>query len=168
MLLEGIILLIAGADQAAKTRIEQMKKETFPQPLEKTGGKIILYRNHNAGFPFGVCQEQQQLVRMLPLVVTSMLAGNLIYLQKRKERPVYRLGLAMAIGGSLSNIYDRMIRHYVVDYFSFSLGFLKKVVFNLGDLFVFAGFAIMAVQEVLEEIQGVKSSKIRGKRVKCE
>ncbi len=168
MILEGIILLIAGADQAAKNRIEQMKNETFPQPLEKTGGKIVLYRNHNAGFPFGVCREQQHLVRMIPVIVTSMLAGNFFYLQKRRERPAYRLGLALAIGGSLSNLYDRMVRRYVVDYFSFSLGFLKKVVFNLGDLFVFAGFAVMAVLEIFEELPGEKRSKIREKRVKCE
>ncbi|MFR5731015.1 MAG: signal peptidase II [Clostridium sp.] len=41
------------------------------------------------------------------------------------------------LGGAVSNLYDRMIRHYVVDYFSIQCGKLKKVVFNLGDIFAF-------------------------------
>lgn len=51
----------------------------------------------------------------------------------------------MVIGGSLSNLYDRYIRGYVVDYFSLRFGPLKEVVFNLGDIFILLGAGLQAV-----------------------
>lgn len=62
-------------------------------------------------------------------------------------KTVTKLGLALVIGGSLSNLYDRFVRRYVVDYFSFQFGVLKKVVFNLGDLFVFFGSGLLLLLE---------------------
>jgi signal peptidase II len=39
----------------------------------------------------------------------------------------------------------------VIDYFSIQWGRLKKVVFNLGDIFVFIGAAMLAVLEILRD-----------------
>ena len=50
----------------------------------------------------------------------------------------------LTLAGGVSNLYDRMKRGYVVDYFSFQWKALKTVVFNLGDLFIFAGAFLMA------------------------
>lgn len=142
----GIIIgLAAGADQALKWWIERQKPEDFPRPVKKTGDKILLYRNHNSGFPFGFLKEHAEVVRMFPLIVTSMLAGVLCYLAGKKGKIVQKTALAAVIGGSVSNLYDRFVRRYVVDYFSLQFGFLKKVVFNLGDICVFAGSAVLFV-----------------------
>ena len=50
--------------------------------------------------------------------------------------------------GALSNLFDRVKRGYVVDYFSFQLGWLKKVVFNIGDICIFLGTFLLAVSEL--------------------
>lgn len=149
-----IIALTAGVDQALKWWIERQEPEDFPRPMEKTGGKILLYRNHNAGFPFGFLQKHAEVVRNFPLVVTSMLAGVLCYLVPRKEKTLHKAALAVVIGGSVSNLYDRFVRRYVVDYFSIQFGFLKKVVFNLGDMCVFAGSAALMMLEMIRQISG--------------
>lgn len=79
---------------------------------------------------------------MLPLAVISGLAGFLAAtFRERKNRTEIRH--CCILGGAVSNLYDRMIRHYVVDYFSIQCGKLKKVVFNLGDIFVFLGSGIL-------------------------
>ena len=59
----------------------------------------------------------------------------------------------MIIGGGLSNLYDRMKRGYVVDYFSIRWKGLKKVVFNLGDICVFLGAAILLAAELARTIK---------------
>ncbi len=64
-----------------------------------------------------------------------------------------KTGLAILLGGAVSNLYDRYVRRYVVDYFSFQFGWLKKVVFNLGDLFVFAGSGILMAIELVQEVK---------------
>lgn len=157
-----IIALAAGVDLALKWWIERQEPEDFPRPLEKTGGKILLYRNHNAGFPFGFLQKHAEIVRNFPLVVTSMLAGVLCYLASKKEKTAHKAALAVVIGGSISNLYDRFVRRYVVDYFSLQFGFLKKVVFNLGDICVFAGSIALLLLEMIsqanEQAQSVRES----------
>lgn len=142
-----LIAGIAGGDLALKCWVEKQDPKEFPRELEKSGGKIWLYRNHNAGFPFGFLKKYQQVVRLIPLSIISGLFGVLLYLFPKRgtQAQVQKLGLSILLGGALSNLYDRMVRHYVVDYFSIRIGFLRKVVFNLGDLAVFLGSGILGV-----------------------
>ena len=70
-----------------------------------------------------------------------------------------KLGIAMILGGALSNLYDRLVRRYVVDYFSIQCGKLKEIVFNLGDIFVFLGSGILFGAEILKELRGVLPAK---------
>ena len=60
-------------------------------------------------------------------------------MMKSKGRKLEKLAMSLIIGGSLSNLYDRYVRGYVVDYFSLRFGPLKEVVFNLGDISIFLG-----------------------------
>lgn len=163
MIFVGIIVLLAAGDLFLKWLIEQQGQERFPRPLEKAGGRILLYRNHNAGFPFGFMEKHGELVRTVPLVVISGLGGVFFYLlQNKKGHTIQKAGLAILLGGALSNLYDRYVRRYVVDYFSFQFGWLKKVVFNLGDLFVFAGSGILMAAELVSEVKALfppKASK---------
>lgn len=160
MIFVGIVVLLAAGDLFLKWLIEQQDQEKFPRPLTKTGGRILLYRNHNAGFPFGFLQKHGELVRTVPLVIISGIFGVFLYLiQSKKGHTVQKTGLAILLGGAVSNLYDRYFRRYVVDYFSFQFGWLKKVVFNLGDLFIFAGSGILMAVELANEGKALASSK---------
>lgn len=149
----GIITSLTAADLLIKWLIEQQDQEKFPRPLAHTGGKIWLYRNHNAGFPFGFLEKYGELVRTVPLVIISGLSGIFCYLVQKKEHMTQKVGLAILLGGALSNLYDRYVRRYVVDYFSIQCGWLKKVVFNLGDIFVLIGSGILMAAELLQELR---------------
>ncbi len=156
MVFIGIMVLLAAGDLFLKWLIEGQDEGRFPRPLEKTGGRILLYRNHNAGFPFGFMEKHGELVRTVPLVVISGLGGVFFYLlQNKKGHVVEKTGLAILLGGAVSNLYDRYVRRYVVDYFSLQFGWLKKVVFNLGDLFVFTGSGILMAAELFREVKAL-------------
>ena len=60
-----------------------------------------------------------------------------------------KIALSVTLGGAVSNLYDRLVRDYVVDYFSIQCGRLKRVVFNLGDMFIFFGAGMMLVLELI-------------------
>lgn len=147
-----IAAVLGGLDQAVKQNIEEQGAEELPRDLSWARGRIRLHRNHNTGFPFGFLKERPQLVKTIPLMMTSALAGALAALCGRKDGIggiLERLGLAVALGGAVSNTWDRMVRGYVVDYFSIQWKGLKKVVFNLGDIFIFLGTVmILAVQMI--------------------
>lgn len=142
-----LIASLAGIDLHWKAQIDKQEKADFPRPLAHTKGKIMLHRHHNAGFPFGFLQKYGVIVRMVPLTMVSGLIGSLGYLLTKPGRKMQKLSLALIIGGALSNLYDRFVRRYVVDYFSFQFGALKKVIFNVGDLCVFLGTGIWLIRE---------------------
>ena len=144
-----LIVAVVLLDLGLKDSIDEMKDEQFPKELEGSKGRILLYRNHNEGFPFGALKERPELVKMIPLAVVSAAAGVLCWILPKKGQFLEKLGLSMVIGGGLSNLYDRLFRGYVVDYFSIQWKKLKGVVFNLGDMFVFAGSLILLLKELL-------------------
>ncbi len=154
MFYAALIGLLAAADLYLKNLIEKQEPENFPRPLAHTKEKIMLYHNHNAGFPFGFLQKYGTVVRTVPLVIVSGLTGVLCYLIPQKGKTLQKFSLAIVIGGALSNLYDRFVRRYVVDYFSFQFGPLKKVVFNLGDICVFLGSGILMGLEIIKEARG--------------
>lgn len=150
MVFIGIIALLAALDLIIKSAIEDQEEAVFPKELEGSGGKVLLHKNHNAGFSFGYFKDHPSLVQMIPLAVASFIGGMLASLLQRKGNTLEKLALSIAMGGAVSNLYDRLVRHYVVDYFSIQYGKLKKVVFNLGDLFIFLGAGIILIVEFMK------------------
>ena len=55
------------------------------------------------------------------------------------------IALAFILGGSLSNLYDRVVRGYVIDYVDFRIW----PVFNLADLMINLGVIIIFVKLIL-------------------
>lgn len=147
---------LTALDLFVKDEIEREDAETFPRDLPHSKGLIKLHKSHNAGFPFGFMEHRPEMVKGIPLVVTSAAAGALGVLLTGKGAHGKKLGLALVIGGALSNLYDRIKRGYVVDYFSIECKRIKDVIFNLGDMFVFLGSLVFLAAELLE---GVDFSK---------
>ena len=89
---------------------------------------------------------------MVPVVFTSAAAGILTWLLCRDEgRKADRIGFALITAGGLSNLYDRLKRGYVVDYFSIRCKYLEKVVF------IFAGSALIAASDLLGAVRDLTS-----------
>lgn len=58
-----------------------------------------------------------------------------------------KAALAMILGGGASNLYDRVKKGHVVDYFSFKTRSrrLSGIIFNVSDFFVFAGALLLVL-----------------------
>lgn len=140
------------ADLAIKNEIERQDDAKFPREMKGTKGWIKVYKNHNAGFSFGFLKGSR-LVKMVPLCVFSGIAGAWTYIMGVRGRIVEKLALTLVLAGGASNLLDRLVRGYVVDYFSVQWKVLKKVVFNLADIFIFFGSAILVVVQFVSGIQ---------------
>ena len=155
----GLTASFAALDLGLKELIEEREDGEFPVSLPKTRGKILLHKSHNAGLPFGLLKEKPELVRTIPLAAASSILGIFTYLLGKKGHGGEKLALSMILGGAASNMIDRYRRGYVVDYFSFQVKGLKKVIFNLGDILVFAGAALMAVTQMLPSEKAERKGK---------
>ncbi len=145
----GAILAIACGDGIIKKYAE--KKLAGKPPKRICGGKIILNLLHNDGAALGVLRKDPTLLLALNSAMIGAAAGELLT-SPRKDRPAFRLGMTLALGGGLSNLTDRIRRGYVTDYFSLDLGErfakLKKIVFNLSDLCVLGGCILWCIQHM--------------------
>ncbi len=152
----GLFLLIAAVlliDLGIKDTIEREDPSVFPKELEGTRGMIMLHRDHNDGLPFGILRQKKELVKQLPLAVVSAVAGIFAWIYPKKGNMPEKIGLALVIGGGLSNLYDRMTRGYVVDYVSIRWKKLKEVTFNLADVCVILGAFLLLIVEMFQSVR---------------
>ncbi len=144
---------LAALDLGIKNEIEREEASEFPRELPASRGWIRLHRRHNEGFPFGVLKSRPELVKAVPVAVSSAVAGALGILLMHRGRTGQKLGLSLVLAGAVSNLCDRLTKGYVVDYFSIERGRLARVIFNLGDLFVGLGSLIFVLSEAVSSLR---------------
>ena len=116
--------------------------------MEKSiDGKLInLTYLENRGAAFGILQDK----RLVFIILTTAIVLYLLYyfVKNIKTSPmILNLSLAMIISGAIGNFYDRLIHGYVVDFLEFS--FVKFPVFNVADILVTVGCALMIIYIIL-------------------
>lgn len=147
MLYIVLILLIFIVDFKIKEYMEENKE--MHKSEEILNGKIIIERYHNKGAMLNFLEHNVHLVKVISISLLGILLFLFAWLLPKKDNHILKLALSFILGGAFSNIYDRVKRGYVVDYFSFK--FLKKVVFNISDIFIFIGAFIITVFSILKK-----------------
>ena len=145
-----IVLVIVIGEFFIKDYMEKNKK--LGESQEILGGKIILRKHHNEGAFLNFMQEKKELLKTVSIVLLGLVSLLFIILLPRKGNKLFKLGLAFALGGSISNVMDRIQRGYVVDYFSFRCKKLKSIIFNLADMAIFLGSALMLLSSFFSAI----------------
>lgn len=139
-----IILAVAIfiTDYFIKDYIEKNKKLQDEETI--LNGKIIITKYHNKGAILNFLENKKEAVVTISGILFGMILLFFVILLPQRRKEVLKFAMACILGGAASNLYDRVKRGYVVDYFSFS--FIKKVIFNISDLFIFLGcFLVLAI-----------------------
>lgn len=106
-------------------------------------GKIILRKYYNTGAFLNFLEKKKELVTILSGICLGMVFLLFAWVLPKKGNPLFKLGLALVLGGAASNLADRIHRGHVVDYFSINCKKLKSIIFNLADIAIFLGSALM-------------------------
>jgi len=101
----------------------------------------------NTGAAFSALSGATWLLSVLTALLIAAICGYLIVLQKGRG-PV-RAGLWMIAAGGASNLFDRLTYGFVVDFIEFD--FVNFAIFNVADVFICAGAALVALGLWLEE-----------------
>ncbi|TCT16168.1 signal peptidase II [Natranaerovirga pectinivora] len=134
-----LIALLFVLDQVIKVKMD--KTRALHKDEYILNGNIILTKCYNKGAFLGIFKEKPQYLFIANIIAIGSMMIYLLKLIIFKGNAVTKFALALIMGGALSNFYDRLKRNHVIDYFSFKS--LKKVVFNLGDMFIFIGCIIL-------------------------
>lgn len=135
--------LFAG-DFFLKEQVENRMPEGEEHKI--LGGRIVLRKYHNKGAALNFMEKKPGLLKAICGGLLLLLGIVWFLLLKDKKNPGVLLGISLILGGGASNLYDRLVRGYVVDYFSFHSPWkkLNRIVFNGSDFCIFLG-CILAV-----------------------
>lgn len=132
-----IITAVFLLEQKIKNHMEQNRQLGKKDEILK--GRIVLKKQYNRGMFLNLLEDSAEAVKLLSGILLGFLLVVFAILMPMKRKKLMKLGLALCIGGAVSNIWDRYKRGHVVDYFSFNLKPLRSVVFNLADMFIMVG-----------------------------
>lgn len=132
--------------------------------IEKNNINIILIPNvleiqtvHNTGGAFGVATGNTGMFIITNLVVLGLII-RFICLQKEFMDKVTLYSLFTILAGGFSNLIDRVVRGYVIDFINIipSINFPK---FNLADMYITIGWIVLAFVFALYSFKEIKNSK---------
>ncbi|HZK17807.1 MAG TPA: signal peptidase II [Clostridia bacterium] len=131
----AIVLTTVLLDQFSKSYIKSFLIEGESIPVIKDIFHITLV--HNTGAAFGIFAGYTILFVVVTVIVILCFV---IYYQRILEAPVlFQIGLAMAAGGAVGNLIDRLKTGAVVDFLDFRIW----PVFNIADVGIVLGMGIL-------------------------
>jgi signal peptidase II len=133
----GLVAVAAAAIAA-----DQLTKIIVSSALDlgdevEVAGPLSIHHVQNSGIAFGLFSTATSVVIALTAVaVTWMLV---FFARSGGRHPILPVALGLLLGGSLSNLLDRVRLGHVTDF----LDFRFWPAFNLADMFIVAGVAVL-------------------------
>ena len=111
---------------------------------------LNFYLIWNTGIGFGlVAMETNIYYHILTSIIVIINLGLIFFLIKSKGIHVYLI--ALIIGGSLGNLFDRIYYYAVPDFIDLHLGDYHWFIFNIADIFITVGIIGLILIELLKK-----------------
>lgn len=144
-----IVVVWIVLDQFAKSLFKTMEPGgIIAGPF---AGLIDIRLVHNTGGAWGIFSESTVALGVFSVIVCVVIAGFFLYTVKQATA-LQTLSFALIVAGGIGNAIDRFAQGYVIDFIEFS--FIDFPVFNIADIGVTCGFALL----VLSMVMTVRSS----------
>ena len=96
----------------------------------------------NTGIAFGMASNNGIFIILLNIIILGIVLKFLIS-RKEKLNYVSKVALVLIISGGISNLIDRILRGYVIDYININL--FNFPTFNFADICITVGVIIIVV-----------------------
>jgi signal peptidase II len=118
-------------------------------------GPFSLHHVTNSGIAFGLFASATSIV----ILLTSVAVAWMLYFFARSgaRHPVLPVALGLVIGGSVSNLVDRVRLGHVTDF----LDVRYWPAFNLADTFIVVGVAALLLALVLSDRKAARPGRVR-------
>lgn len=138
-----ILVAVFALDYAVKNHVEKHKMEG--QEKTALGGTILIRRLSNYGAAGSLLEKKPEVVKWSSGIMILLLGIQFIKELFQKGNTGLKICYSFILGGGLSNLYDRIKKGAVTDYFSFMVPFkkLRNLVFNISDIFIIIGSTAM-------------------------
>lgn len=144
----GFSALIALADQLIKWLVQQSM--AYGQSVEITPFFNWVHV-WNKGAAFSLFADGGGWQRYFFIAIAIVVSAVLVKLIRDSHKRTEALAYSMVLGGAFGNVIDRVFRGYVVDYLDFHWQSRHWPAFNLADVFIVLGVAIILVTSFTAE-----------------
>ncbi len=144
----GVAAFVLLADQATKYAVHEYTPYGWQQNVT---GIFNLVHVWNYGAAFSFLANAGGWQRFLFGGVALTVSIWLIHVLRKPLPKTERLSYALLLGGALGNGIDRAIRGYVVDYLDFYWGDWHWPAFNVADIGIVCGVALLIVSSFKRE-----------------
>ncbi|HOJ78054.1 MAG TPA: signal peptidase II [Bacillota bacterium] len=110
----------------------------------------------NYGAAFGILNSQTYLLIAISLAVFAVVFLNRKQILKYPK--IFQFGLAIALGGALGNLIDRIRLGYVIDFIQ--LDFINWPVFNIADIAIVVGVGIIFYGMIIDNLKKRKPKQM--------
>ena len=126
--------------------------------LQESGTNIDFYVNSflnfylvwNTGIGFGIASFESNIYYHILTTIIAIINLVLIFLLYKMEKK-YSLPIALILGGSLGNLFDRIYYYAVPDFIDFHIGDFHWFIFNVADIFITIGIIYLMFIEFLKK-----------------
>jgi len=144
-----IILAIFFFDRATKVYLINLQTEGIDIDFY-IYTFLNFYLVWNTGIGFGLASMETNIYyHILTLIIAIINVGLIFFLMKSKKPYTYLI--ALIIGGSLGNLFDRIYYYAVPDFIDLHLGKYHWFVFNVADIFITVGIIGLLFVELLKK-----------------
>ena len=143
-----IIIIIFIIDRVSKAYVIYLDK--FNQGYELFSSKFLnVFLIWNKGIAFGFFSyDQGYLYKLITLIITIVVC--IIFIMILRNNGFKKYSLLLILGGSLGNLYDRILYAGVPDFIDFHIGELHWFIFNIADIFITIGVIFMILLEFFD------------------
>ena len=114
--------------------------------LQSSGTDIDFYINSflniylvwNNGIGFGLAAMESNIYYHILTTIIGIINFVLIYILF-KSKNIQALSIALVVGGSLGNLFDRIYYYAVPDFFDLHVNNFHWFIFNVADIFITVG-----------------------------
>lgn len=132
-----VIAIVAAIDILVKNYIERYYWNVRDRYI--FGDFVCITKSHNKGGILNIFENSTEIFRKVTYVLLFIITLLFVLAFSKKRKAAVKMGLALMIGGALSNESDRLLKGSVTDYFCLEIPPIKKIAFNIGDFAIFAG-----------------------------
>ena len=118
---------------------------------------LNFYLIWNTGIGFGLASMETNIYyHVLTAIIACINIGLIFFLIKSKSTYAYMI--ALILGGSLGNLFDRLYYYAVPDFIDFHLGNFHWFIFNVADIFITIGIIGLILIELLKKEKASKNA----------
>lgn len=97
----------------------------------------------NKGISYGLFQQNTDTGRYILIGITLVVASALVIWMLQARGFIFACAMGLVVGGAIGNVIDRVQYGAVADFFSLHAAGLRWYVFNVADIWVVAGVALL-------------------------